>query len=410
MGISMSSRLSLTRGTRILVMGGAIAGLVLLTAPGQVQAVSAKLYVANNGTDNTDCGPEGKLPCRSIGRAIAHANAGDQIIVGPGLYGDIKRARPWTPAVDSGDEIPVMVEDLQLMSRAANWALININKQVTIVSRDGAGATVIDAGGEFIENYIAVNAVADGVVFGKSGKGFTIRNAAVGVHVNEGVAGVKVQGNIAETCYQGFVVGSPFSSSGPGGGMAEGTMLKGNVAMSSGAGPGFAVSDESALVKGNLAKDNYLSGFLVGVSSSTVVKKNLAVDNLGYGFFVGIMPSTTTGPTFSNNAAIGNTDAGLFVIGTGDVAAVMAVKKNTFFGNGGRPQYPPANCGLVVQTAAGGTQTLTVNADGNYWGSASGPGGDPADNAGGSCSAGLVTLNLTEWATKEIKVKPPVVK
>jgi hypothetical protein len=53
---------------------------------------------------------------------------------------------------------------------------------------------------------------------------------------------------------------------------------------------------------------------------------------------------------------------------------------------------------------------LTVNADGNYWGAASGPGGNPADAAGGSCSAGAVTLNLAEWATKEIKVAPPVVK
>jgi len=48
-----------------------------------------------------------------------------------------------------------------------------------------------------------------------------------------------------------------------------------------------------------------------------------------------------------------------------------------------------------------------VDADGNWWGAASGPGADPADAAGGTCNAGAVTLNLAEWATKEIRVKPP---
>jgi parallel beta-helix repeat protein len=266
------------------------------------------------------------------------------------------------------------------------------------VSRDGAGATVIDAGGEWIENYIAVNAATDGVVFGKSGKGFTVRNAAVGLYIKNGVAGVRVRGTIAETCHYGFLVGSL-----TGGGMAEGTVLKGNIAMSDGM-AGFIVSDQSAVVSGNLAKASSY-GFVVAGSSSTVVTKNLAVDNLGYGFLV---MAGTTAPSFSKNAAIGNTDAGLFVAGTGNAAIVMKIKKNTFFGNGGRPQYPPANCGLVIQNS--GQQVLTVNADGNYWGAASGPGGNPADAAGGSCSAGAVTLNLAEWATKEIKVAPPVVK
>lgn len=83
----------------------------------------------------------------------------------------------------------------------------------------------------------------------------------------------------------------------------------------------------------------------------------------------------------------------------------MTIEKNSFFGNGKRPQYPPANCGLVLQNQ--GAQPLTVNADGNWWGAASGPGGDPADAAGGGCIAGTATMNLAQWATKEVRVKPP---
>jgi hypothetical protein len=35
---------------------------------------------------------------------------------------------------------------------------------------------------------------------------------------------------------------------------------------------------------------------------------------------------------------------------------------------------------------------------------------NPADAAGGGCSAGAVALNLTQWATTEIKLKPPTMK
>jgi len=82
----------------------AIAGLVLLGTVGRVEA-SQDLYVANTGTDNTDCGPEGKLPCRSISRAIAHAQDDDTIVVGPGIYGDINgNFQIETVTDDTGEE------------------------------------------------------------------------------------------------------------------------------------------------------------------------------------------------------------------------------------------------------------------------------------------------------------------
>jgi hypothetical protein len=353
--------------------------------------------VANNGTDSTDCGPRDKPACRSVSRAIANATDGDKVIVGPGLYGDVNGDGAVDPNGYSGEEAPVTVT----VGTNSHPAIININKQLTIVSRDGAGATVIEAGGA---DSIGVYAAAAGVVFGKTGKGFTVRNAQYGgVYIS--ADGVIVQGNIAENCdYFGFLAGYY-------GAVVNGSKLKRNVANSTSY--GFAVFDRTAVVSGNLAKGDG-AGFLVLGSSSTVVAKNVAVSN-GYGFWLYLHPpdSGTTLPTFSKNAAIGNSKVGVLINVDGAVGAVTAtMAENTLYGNGEWIDNP-SNCGLAIGNSEDGGEPLTIDANGNYWGAASGPGANPADAAGGaSCSGGTapVVLNLTEWASEEIKVKPPVVK
>jgi hypothetical protein len=386
-----------TIGTSLSRFAVACGLAVALTALAATTVDAAgKLYVANNGTDNLDCGPVDRSPCRSISRAIAHASPGDQIIVGPGFYGDVNRNRAIDPSGDSGEESPVDIGEVQLLSGIVHLAMINVDKPLTIVSRDGAGATVIDADTEFINgSMIAVNLGADGVIFGKKGKGFTIRNAALGLYVN--TSGTTIGGTIVDTCYSGFMVGSA-----SGNGMAAGTVLKGNAAVNAPMG-GFLVNDETAVVKGNLAKANSFTGFGILGGAYSVITKNVAVGNLGYGFFLAIPGASLA--SFTKNAAVGNADAGVFVAATGTAPASLTVAQNTIYGNGVHPQYPPTNCGLVTQNS--GVETLTVDADGNYWGAATGPGADPADAAGGTCSAGTVTLNLTESASSEIKVKPP---
>lgn len=374
----------------------AATALVVLVLTGSAHSAGGTLYVANNGRDDATCGPEGVLPCRSISRAIAHASPGDQIVVGPGLYGDINRDALVDPSGDSGEENAIVVPLVNCpLSGAANWALIQVDKPVTIVSRDGAGSTVIDAGGQFPENYIGVNIAAGGVVFGKRGKGFTIRNGAIAVNVNGGIADASVQGNVAE-CEVGFVAGS-CDGLGP---MASGTVLKGNTAAPDSV-IGFQVFDDTAVVSGNLAKGSLYSGFVVFGGAGAVLSKNIAVDGLYRGFLLLVSPTLT----FSKNAAIGNMDAGVFLVSSGAAAIAMSIGNNAIFGNGKRPQFPPSNCGLGIQNSGG--EPLTVDADGNWWGAESGPGGDPADTAGGPCVAGAVTLNLGEWATSEIRVKPP---
>ncbi|MFN2375947.1 MAG: NosD domain-containing protein [Candidatus Binatia bacterium] len=399
----------------------AVAGLALLGTVCGAYA-SQDLQVANTGTDNTDCGPEGKLPCRSISRAIAHAEDGDTIVVGPGVYGDINNDyRIETITDDTGEEAWVQLDP-------DNIAIINVNKRLTIVSRDGANDTVIDSGNT---NYdVIVRIAADGVVFGKPGKGFTIRHGGIGVMV-DGVSDVRVAGNTAEMFAQaGFAAGSLISP-----GVAERTMLRGNKAVLSSW--GFIVLDKAAVVRGNIAVQNS-TGFLIGGTSGTKVSKNLAVGNHQYGFLLQAIPLTDNEfPGLRGNAAIANWDAGVRM-NVNDVVVPVSgsIENNTIMGNylrggacdgGARKMFacttnadcPPSgqydpphacqpdyNCGLAVHNAT--NQPVTVTADGNYWGDPNGPGPAPADSFGGSCDFNLPMVVVSTWASSEIKVAPKV--
>lgn len=399
----------------------ALAGLVLLAAAGGAIA-SQDLHVSNTGTDNADCGPEGMLPCRSISRAIAHAEEGDTIVVGPGVYGDINNDyHIETVTDDTGEEAWVQVDP-------DNIAIVNVDKRLTIVSRDGAHDTVIDSGNTIYD--VVVRIAADGVVFGKPGKGFTIRHGWIGVLV-DGVSDVRIAGNIAEVFAQaGFVAGSLVMP-----GFAQGTILKGNKATLCSA--GFAVLDKTATVRGNVAVQNS-TGFMIGGTSGTRVSKNLAVGNHQYGFLLQAMPLTDNQfSSLRGNAAVANWDAGVRM-NVNDVTVPVSgsVENNTIMGNyvrggacdgGARKMFacttnadcPPSgqydpphvcspdyNCGLAVHNAT--YQPVTVTADGNYWGHASGPGPAPADSFGGSCDFNLPTVVVSTWASSEFKVAPKV--
>src|SRR5262245_29462563 len=92
------------------------------------------LVSANNGVDSVACGVSDS-PCRSISRAIANAAAGDTIVVGPGYYGDLNQDGAYD---DAGDEAGTPASGC--------LCVINVNKRVTLKSRDGADATFIDGG------------------------------------------------------------------------------------------------------------------------------------------------------------------------------------------------------------------------------------------------------------------------
>jgi hypothetical protein len=108
-------------------------GMLCFVAVGE-PAEARTLHVANNGLDSFTCGDKDH-PCRSISQAITNASVGDRIIVGPGSYGDLNGNGIFG---EPGEEIAQIGFGCRCM--------IRLNKRVTLTSRDGALATVLDGG------------------------------------------------------------------------------------------------------------------------------------------------------------------------------------------------------------------------------------------------------------------------
>ncbi|MFY2558515.1 right-handed parallel beta-helix repeat-containing protein [Corallococcus terminator] len=316
------------------------------------------LYVANNALDSATCGAKAN-PCRSISRAIANARDGDRILVQPGRYGDLNADGDFS---DPGDE----AAEVQTGCRC----MILINKRLRVESTGGAQVTVIDAAGAVLD---VVNITVSNVVFGDYGKGFTLTGAGkvtdddgIGLAVLGG-RNVRVIGNIAQGNRDaGFTL------------LGDRHTVRDNVATGNGMGFSIGSGTEGNTVKENLATNNgndevYGHGFISGGGGDRY-EGNKSIGNRGMGFL--IVSQDASGFDFTDNEAIGNRGAGMWV----QLGSQLKVSRNSFFGNLGESvggSFPAApNCGLANSTGN------TVNAARNYWGASSGPGPDPADDAG----------------------------
>jgi hypothetical protein len=79
------------------------------------------------------------------------------------------------------------------------------------------------------------------------------------------------------------------------------------------------------------------------------------------------------------------------------------IEKNDIFANVG--------CGLQNGNTGGSIHYAGVtglDAMNNYWGAATGPGPDPADQAGGACNPNGGSTTVAPFATKPFIVKAPV--
>ena len=376
---------------RRMVAGLGWAGLsaIALLAMAAIQAAPAQAatwYAANNGLDTSPCTKT--VPCRSITRALAVASPGDTIQVGAGVYGDLDGSG--TVGDAPGEE-------------TSAGCMISIAQRVTIVSKDGARSTVLDAGGDSaVHSVVCIQgAGTNGTVFGKLGKGFTLTGSTLGGII--GGAGLTVSAN------DGVRVEGNWATNNAGFGFAllpapTNTTLKSNIASDNGMSGVFGQADGLVLT-GNLARNNSGSGFEIYSSASAVITKNVAVGNLAPGFRL-YSPGTAT---VSKNTAVGN-QIGLHVIAHGAVT----LSSNNLFGNGDGVLPPSGpNCGLFLQNDDA-VNPLTVNASGNFWGAATGPGANPADLAGGTgCSSdagGGMTLTTAPVATAKLPLYPPKMK
>ncbi len=378
-------------------------------------ALAATRFVAANGTDAPTCGGK-STPCRSISRAIQNAVAGDTIEVGPGRYGDLDGDGLFTGAGDEAAEIDTGCD-----------CMVHVDRPLTLISRDGAGATLLDAGGAAID---VVAASVANVNFGKKGKGFTLTGSSDGTGFDSPRENITVRGNRAfANGNDGFQVD----------GNSGFIVIEDNVAESNGDN-GIRLDDSDVkIVQRNVAVANGNDGLSIGNGVTTTVNANLAVGNGDSGF------SLPAGATAKGNAAIGNGGVGFELDDrstlTGSVAqgnqrgiemresvlvtkcavignrgfgilvtgAASTIAKTSIFGNdvaGDTIDEPPIvlqfNCGVNVLATP-----ITVT--GNFWGEPGGPGDDPADRY---CENGIAKDDgpFDPVATSEIKVKPKAAK
>jgi hypothetical protein len=369
---------------------GALAGACLLAPFAFATTPTGNtLFIANNGLDSPTCG-SATDPCRSISQGILNAQGGDRLIVKPGRYGDTDH--DGVLADHAGDENGPSIP--------GSLGAVHIDKPLTIISSEGAEATIIDAvGGAFAVVEIAV----DGVRFGDKNAGFTLKGAGqYGLFAQERT-GVFVTGNISQNAPSGgfFLFSSGViearqntaigSTSGFGmlaiaGSSSSYVVVAGNYASGNSAGIGVSGIGAHRVI-GNQVSGNEV-GFSVNYGPYRIAQNQIAANGMGVfvsGFSSEPIPQ---GPLFTRNNFVG-TRASALLVTAGPPGITARVRENNFLGNYG--------CGTNNQSDA------TLDARHNFWGSPSGPGSlDPADEA---CDFfGHPTLT-TPFATSEYALK-----
>jgi hypothetical protein len=147
-----------------------------------LSAQASVLHATVEGKDDSTCGAI-ERPCRSISRAIANASEGDAIVVGPGRYGDLNSDGDFADPGEEAAEVGF-----------GCYCMLNVSKRLTVESRGGAAATVLDAG-DRVERAVLIQ--VNDVTFGGSAKGFTVAGArGPGLVVEEHTNGVRIAGNV----------------------------------------------------------------------------------------------------------------------------------------------------------------------------------------------------------------------
>jgi len=335
-------------------------GALLAGAPAAAETV----YVSNYGADAPGCGTKA-APCRSIGVALLAADPGDQVLVGPGYYGDLDRNGVLG---EEGEELDHSVDP------APCSCMIRVQEGVTVRSRDGAAATVIEP----IDSVLVEDAVqveAPGARFGVPSGGFLVKgaptNGIAGIRLAAGAVGASVAGNVAIGNRVGIYS------------FADGARIEDNRAI--GGERGIAATGNGVLLRGNSAYDSQAGYELFG--DGHLFSGNVAVAN-EIGVYV---------PGSNNRieacSAIGNDGGGILVVGTGN-----SVERCNAYGNGTREGLAAdsVNCGVTNSSGA------ALLAEGVFWGSAAGPGDEPADRA---CGGGAGVVSATPFATKPYPVR-----
>lgn len=309
--------------------------------------------VANNGVDGPNCGTR-RRPCRTITQGIENAAPGDLVLVGPGLYGDVNGSCefPQTPEPDEEFGFQTCAD---VPNTNPSGARICVNKAITVASVEGPESTVIDAcGSTFVVVILGSNSR-----FGLPRRGFTLSNSTGAGVALSSTANVTVAGNIVE----------PESGMGIQIQSGDHHRVVGNLVRNAARGI-LAVNVDPTRglqITDNVAISNQIGFFLVS-DNELLVRRNVAIAN-DVGFEI-----DGSGHVLRQNSAVGNRNFGIWVrrIVAGPP---VTVTRNNIFGNNDAALDGHVNCGVL------NTSNAVLDATHNFWGAATGPGANPADDA-----------------------------
>jgi hypothetical protein len=290
-----------------------------------VPADARTLHVTANGVDGADCGAKA-APCHTITQGIANAAAGDRIVVGPGRYHG-----------ESG--------------AAGCSCFVAVDKALSITSSDGAAATIVDARSSLVIRAVAIT--ANGVEFGRPGKGFTVTNpgGASGTGIEVDSNDVAIRGNqlIADhdAATPGDAIRADSANAGP-------IVIDGNQVMLWE--KGIVAVGSNRTVSRNQVSLSSSNGMVIEGSAT-------ATGNVVTGNDVGVFLADA--PEVSGNAVYGSTKPG-FEIGS---PFSGTIEQNDIVGNADIDNCSLANDGVAVLVARN-----------NYWGAPTGPGPNPAND------------------------------
>ena len=312
---------------------------VLLIAVSVSTATAATLKVAGNGNDGDACGSNTE-PCRTISKAISRASAGDMILVGPGVYGDVNGDGVFDAG--AGDEVS-----------GDPTRVIVVDRSVTIRSTGGASVTMLSGPNCLLSTVTLVAIEASGVELGAKGKGFTFRSSAcigdvVGLEVSAATNGVTIAGNtFATDLYAGTLDGSNH-------------ILKNNVLRraetSDALGPPslvFQLGGEGHRVENNVG-ENGTFATLPG-SRNIVFKRNRMLAQAGISFELRGSGHVLEGNVSSSALGASSCSAGFFCFGDCGLAGGLTWAKNIAQG--------PCGAGFTIISGAGHVLRDNVAAD-----------------------------------------------
>jgi parallel beta-helix repeat protein len=218
---------------------------------------------------------------------------------------------------------------------------------------------------------------ASSAVLGGKGKGFTIYNRDIGgyaIRVNPTVGDLLIEGNVLNA--NTGLINTLANGSG-------GDVISGNRVLCTGTGGvGLISQPANSTLVGNTVSGCYYGASLYGTGA-------VLTSNVFHGNQIGLDVLGTPNFTIRKCSFIGNTVAGVY----GGGASSGTITDSNFVGSTG-----VGNCGVDANLT-------NITATDCWWGSAAGPGADPADNA---CEmAGDAT---TPFASAAIKVKPKPVR